>query len=69
MKARRTLLRISALALLSAAGIVGMLLADGVWDALFFMLAALPLLVGGWRAAALRNVPPRRVRQSSEISQ
>jgi len=47
----RTLL----LALVSAAGIVGMLLADGLGDVFFFLLAALPLLAGGWSLYAVRR--------------
>lgn len=43
---RRPLLRVTALALLSIAGIVGMLLTDGIGDALFLALAASPLVVG-----------------------
>lgn len=43
------------LALLSAAGIIGMLLTDGIWDAVFLVLTALPLVIGGWRAYALRT--------------
>ena len=45
----------TALALLSAGGIVGMLLADGPWDSVFLLLTALPLVIGGWRVYALRG--------------
>lgn len=46
MTGARALWRLLALAALAVTGIVGMLLAAGVWDALFFALAAAPLLVG-----------------------
>lgn len=46
---------IIALALVCALGIVGMLLSDGVPDALFFALAALPLCVGAARVFAMRG--------------
>ena len=37
------------LAVLCGAGIVGMLLVEaGAWDGVLFVVAALPLLVGGW---------------------
>lgn len=39
--------RILLLALVSAIGIGGMLLAESAWDWLFLALAALPLLIGG----------------------
>lgn len=39
-----------ALALLSLFGIVMMLVLDGVWDVLMFILAAAPILIGGLRA-------------------
>ena len=46
--------RIVLLALISAAGVVGMLVAQGARDWLFFALAALPLLLGAamvaWRS-------------------
>lgn len=38
------------LALLATVGIIGMLLLDGVGDAASFILAALPLAVGGFLA-------------------
>ncbi len=43
------------MALLSAAGIIGMLLVDSAWDWVFFALTALPLAVGGWRYVAERG--------------
>ena len=46
MSPRRTLALIAALALLAATGLAGMLIAGGTWDALFLLLAALPLGVG-----------------------
>lgn len=63
MSARRRLLRVTQLALLAAAGIIGMLLADGVWDAVCFVLAALPLLIGGWRAWTLRAQSAKALRK------
>lgn len=41
----RPVLMVFLLALVSIAGIAGMLLADGVWDWLFLVLAALPSLL------------------------
>lgn len=38
------------LALLAIAGIIGMLLLEGIGDAVSFVLALLPLVVGGWLA-------------------
>lgn len=55
MNGRRTMLLVAALALLSIAGIVGMLLADGAWDGCFLALTALPLIVGSWRVHTLRK--------------
>ncbi|PWK82722.1 hypothetical protein [Fulvimonas soli] len=52
----RTLL----LALLGVAGIVGMLLADGVGDAVFFLLAAAPLVAGGWYGWTMRRAGAAR---------
>lgn len=43
----RLLVRIIVLALVSIAGIGGMLLSEGGWDWLHFFLAAFPLLLGG----------------------
>ncbi|QLF93697.1 hypothetical protein HW090_11020 [Pseudomonas sp. ABC1] len=37
------------LALLSAFGIVMMLVVDGAWDKALLLLATLPLLLGGYR--------------------
>jgi len=50
------------LALLSAGGIVAMLLVDGPWDAALLLLAALPLAIGGWRVFALRGEASREAR-------
>lgn len=49
MRGRRTLVIVVLLALLSMGGIVGLLLAEGGWDVVFFGVAALPLGVGAWR--------------------
>lgn len=63
MSARRSLGALVALALLCAASIIGMLVTESpLWDTLFFVLAALPLLIGGWRAWSLRATPPQRAR-------
>lgn len=43
------------MALLSVAGIIGMLLVDSALDWVFFALAALPLAIGGWRYAEQRR--------------
>ncbi|MGA1809336.1 hypothetical protein VHN57_10165 [Sphingobium sp. WW5] len=55
--------RIALSALASIVGIAGMLLAEGAWDWLFFMLAALPLLIGGAASAArkVRETPLDRL--------
>ena len=55
MSARTRLLPLLALALLSAAAIVGMLLVDGAWDIAFLLLAASPLIIGAERAWTQRN--------------
>ncbi len=71
MKRRGALLRVVRvvlLALVGAGGLVGMLLADGGWDTLFFALTALPLMVGGWRAYALRKAHPKKLRSLPERS-
>ena len=64
MKGRHTLKLVLALSLVSAGGIVGLLLADGVADGFLMALAALPLAVGFWslRAQARegRAQAPRR---------
>lgn len=51
----RTYALVAALALLSVAGIVGMLLSDGAWDLLFFAMAAVPLAFGAWRRWRVRR--------------
>ena len=48
MKGRHTLRLVTAMALVSAAGIIGLLLAGDVLDWLLLILAALPLGVGLW---------------------
>lgn len=50
----KTLRMVLVMALLSVAGIIGMLLVDSALDWVFFALAALPLAVGGWRYLAQR---------------
>lgn len=59
MKGRNTLTAVIVLALISATAIIGLLLADGVMDGVLLVLAALPLLVGGWcwraQSAAARS--------------
>lgn len=53
---RRSPMRwVLAMALVCMSGIVGMLLADGIADAAFFLLAALPLALGLWRWNAHRR--------------
>lgn len=47
------------LAVCSAGGIVGMLVVDGLLETLFLLLTALPLLLGSWRAYALRDTDAR----------
>lgn len=49
MSARRRLLPLLALAVLSAGSIIGMLIVDGAWDYVFLSLAASPLLIGAER--------------------
>ncbi|SBV36688.1 hypothetical protein STPYR_11618 [uncultured Stenotrophomonas sp.] len=44
----RAMWQVVALAAVSVAGIVGMLLAEGGWDGLFFAMTALPLAAGLW---------------------
>jgi hypothetical protein len=48
MTGARAMWLVMALALVSVAGIVGMLLAEGGWDWLFFAMTALPLAAGSW---------------------
>lgn len=60
MTGARALWLLLALAALAVTGIVGMLLAAGVWDALFFAMATAPLLVGLWcRQRVQRTAAPR----------
>ncbi|MES2489764.1 MAG: hypothetical protein V4607_08220 [Pseudomonadota bacterium] len=54
-KGQRTTRLVVLLALLSAGSIAGMLLSDGLWDVIFFLLATLPLIFGAWQAYALRT--------------
>ncbi|MDM4772712.1 hypothetical protein [Solimonas sp. SE-A11] len=51
----QVLKRVLVMALLSVAGIIGMLLVDSALDWVFFALTALPLVVGGWRYLAERS--------------
>lgn len=55
MKSASPLKWILAMALISMSGIVGMLLVEGAADVGFFLLAALPLVVGVWRWAVHRR--------------
>ena len=56
MNGRRTLSLVIVLALISAGGIIGMLLVDGgLWDKVLFIVAALPLIYGFWRWRAERT--------------
>lgn len=58
MTGARAMRLVIVLALLAVGGIVGMLLADGGWDWLFFAMTALPLTVGagcGWRLRSRRG--------------
>jgi len=48
MTGARAMWLVVALALVSVAGIVGMLLAESGWDGLFFAMMALPLAAGLW---------------------
>lgn len=57
MMGQKTLRLVLVMALLSIAGIIGMLLVDSGWDWAFFALTALPLAVGGWRYVAERVSP------------
>lgn len=43
------------LALTAMIGIVGMLLSTGAGDVVFFLLAAVPLALGGWYAWRMRG--------------
>ncbi|WP_242113273.1 hypothetical protein [Luteimonas aquatica] len=56
MNGRGSLSLVLVLALICMAGIVGMLLGDGVLDAACFAMAAVPLLVGLWRWRAARRL-------------
>ena len=49
MKGRHTLKAVLVMAILSACGIVGLLLCDGTLDWVLLALAALPLGIGLWR--------------------
>jgi hypothetical protein len=44
-----------ALALIAIGGIIGMLILDGAGDVASLILAALPLLVGGWALVRQRE--------------
>lgn len=56
MTGSRAMTLVIALAVLSVAGIVGMLLVDGgALDAALFVVAALPLAAGGWLYRAHRD--------------
>lgn len=51
----RTYALVCSLALLAIVGIAGMLLGEGVWDVVFFAMAASPLVFGAWRRHRLRS--------------
>lgn len=55
MNGRKALWLVVLLALIGIAGIVGMLLVGGIWDSALLLLAATPLLLGGWRAWTMRS--------------
>jgi hypothetical protein len=55
MTGQKTLRLVLLMALLSIAGIIGMLLVDSALDWLGFALAALPLAVGAWVSRGLRR--------------
>lgn len=56
---RRPRGRIALLALVSIVGILGLLPANGVWDWLFLLLAAIPVLPGSAMVARHIRMPPR----------
>lgn len=53
-KSPGTLQLVLVLALISIGGLVGMLLAEGIWDWVFLCCSMLPLVIGGWRWVSLR---------------
>lgn len=57
MTGKRTILVTAVLAILSVAGLIGMLVVEGAWDVSFFALAIMPLLVGfvSWWCRGLRS--------------
>ncbi len=55
MKGRRTMRLVLTLALLSVGGLIGMLVATNDWDLAYFLLSALPIVVGGWCAWLMRG--------------
>ncbi|MGB3394347.1 MAG: hypothetical protein WA956_11075 [Stenotrophomonas sp.] len=57
MTGARAMWLVVALAAVSVAGIVGMLLAESGWDWLFFAMAALPLPAGLWFRHRAARVP------------
>lgn len=61
MKGRHTLKLVIAMAVVSACGIIGLLLAEGALDWLLLVLAALPLAVGAWRVRGQQR-PARTTR-------
>ncbi len=63
MTGKRALVLVIALALVAMAGIVGMLLAEGRWDGVCFIMAILPLAAGlgcWWRWHVPRPVKQQR---------
>ncbi|RNF84441.1 hypothetical protein [Montanilutibacter psychrotolerans] len=59
MKGRHTLKVVVVMALVSAVGIMGLLLVDGALDWLLLVLAALPLVVGLWCWRKESSTAPR----------
>lgn len=47
------------MALINIAAIIGMLLFNGIWDWMCFILAIAPLLIGWWRIKVV-NTPSSR---------
>lgn len=66
MSTRRTIGGVLLLMALCIAGIVGMLLTEGAWNAAFFALAALPLVVGGLKGRRHASRPLGRACRSPQ---
>jgi|GEM_PF-5414532 len=54
-KSPGTLTLVLILALICIGGLVGMLLAEGIWDWMFLVLSSSPLIIGGWRWLSSRS--------------